>query len=1111
MSDELGTYSFLPWLRHGIANNILSDDLDSSVKLRAAIQVELGITGRAVGDGDDLVANVSRDVALYGPGDIVGIDQKAIVKNEPRHWITNFEPNYLPYIEFYDEDFPWRYTPAAPDTGKHRLRPWLMLVVVKETEFKEGANVNGSPLPTFSLEVDPVTVFPPAEQLWAWAHVHINKDMIKDDAQVSSTDMDTVIPQFESMIKNNPDHAYSRIVCPRKLDANTSYHAFLIPTFESGRLAGLGQEQGLENPAFFATLSAWSQYEDRPQSSIYPFYFRWYFKTGTVGDFEHLVRLLKPRPPDSRLGRRDMDVQRPGSNISGIVDEELDGVLRLGGALKVPDEALTAKEEEEAEKYEQWDNAPYPHGFQSELAAFINLSEDYAETDPVNANSNADALGEEIRNDPDPLITPPLYARWHALTDRLLFESDGSNVPQNENWVHEMNLDPRWRVAAGFGTSVIQDKQEDFMDAAWGQVGDIIEANRKLRQAQLAKAVSWIWYDSHLKPLHAKTMERGLVLMRPLQRRVLSGGVTVHHAIEQSNIPRAILSPAARRMVRPRDHISAKLGFDSVDGTVNMLTRINNKEVSAAPEKVTGKNVPTIEDTAAKMRPDNISTAIQDWLKDNPWAKYAVLVITIVLALLLFFLLPGAGFVLGALSIAAGIGAYTYLNRLESSIREADAILPEDQSPETIDNLPKYPDFKIAEFGTIVEPTRGDTDSGDAQRFKTALKDVHLIMAASAQLGEIPQKITLDLPALSAATFAAINPEKTIPEFTLAGLVFPAHIIGLIGETFKEAMAYPKFDTPMYQPLLDISTEHFLPNIKYIKQNTITLLETNQRFIEAYMVGLNHEFARELLWREFPTDQRGSYFRQFWDVSGVVNSENLSEEELTEKLKDIPPLHLWSRFSSLGDHDHREVGGDNEEEVVLVIRGELLKKYPTAVIYAHRAKWQVNDDGEIDPKQERILDTSGDMDVKIKPPLYEAKVEPDIFFLGFDLTAEEAKGGTGRGSNTDPGWFFVIKERPGEPRFGLDISRDGPLNVWNDLAWPDVLGDGDNGFIQITGATPTKVLQDPVAPELQEKRAQYEEDKGLRWHANTNAAELAYILYQVPVLVAVHGSEMLPH
>jgi hypothetical protein len=32
----------------------------------------------------------------------------------------------------------------------------------------------------------------------------------------------------------------------------------------------------------------------------------------------------------------------------------------------------------------------------------------------------------------------------------------------------------------------------------------------------------------------------------------------------------------------------------------------------------------------------------------------------------------------------------------------------------------------------------------------------------------------------------------------------------------------------------------------------------------------------------------------------------------------------------------------------------------------------------------------------------------------------------------------------------------------------------------------------------------------VRWHSDTDAAELAYILYQVPVLVAVHAAEMLP-
>ena len=62
----------------------------------------------------------------------------------------------------------------------------------------------------------------------------------------------------------------------------------------------------------------------------------------------------------------------------------------------------------------------------------------------------------------------------------------------------------------------------------------------------------------------------------------------------------------------------------------------------------------------------------------------------------------------------------------------------------------------------------------------------------------------------------------------------------------------------------------------------------------------------------------------------------------------IPPINRWKRSSVLGDHDHREKPGDQEEEVVLVIRGELLKKYPNAVIYAQRARWQMLD-GRFDP------------------------------------------------------------------------------------------------------------------------------------------------------------------
>ena len=58
-----------------------------------------------------------------------------------------------------------------------------------------------------------------------------------------------------------------------------------------------------------------------------------------------------------------------------------------------------------------------------------------------------------------------------------------------------------------------------------------------------------------------------------------------------------------------------------------------------------------------------------------------------------------------------------------------------------------------------------------------------------------------------------------------------------IGDQFGEVMAYPKIDLPMYQPLKGISSELFLPNSISISPNSITLIETNQKFIEAYMVG----------------------------------------------------------------------------------------------------------------------------------------------------------------------------------------------------------------------------------------------------------------------------------
>jgi hypothetical protein len=144
---------------------------------------------------------------------------------------------------------------------------------------------------------------------------------------------------------------------------------------------------------------------------------------------------------------------------------------------------------------------------------------------------------------------------------------------------------------------------------------------------------------------------------------------------------------------------------------------------------------------------------------------------------------------------------------------------------------------------------------------------------------------------------------------------------------------------------------------------------------------------------------------------------------------------------------------------------------------------------------------------KVKTPLYEAKVDPDITFFGFDLTVKEAKGDP---ATDDAGWFFIIKERPGEPRFGLDIERGGaPINSWSDLAWDDVTV--QDGLLRINATMHEHHLTTAPPPsEGPEEMAQHLEDRQLAWDRNTNAADVAYVLYQLPVLVAVHAAEMVP-
>mgnify|MGYP001564811982 CR=1 FL=1 len=1107
MSDQLPTYSFLPWLRQGIANNIIKGDNDPSVLLRASIAVSLTVTGKKL-DGSDVAPNtIPKDIELYGPGDIVGIDSKAIVKAEPRNWITNFEPNYLPYIEFYDEDFPWRYSPARPNVD--RLRPWLTLVVLKEEEFEDGANMKDKPLPFFKMKGSnkAVDIFPKKEELWAWAHVHINSDLSKG-AVPNIANVDSINSEMQQILTNNPDHAYSRILCPRKLEANVGYYAFLIPTFESGRLSGLGLPFPIDPVSKKSTLVATKCAWEDAANTEFPYYHRWYFRTGNVGDFEYLVNLLKPKPADKKIGVRDMDVIHPGSNLPPIdTPLELEGVLKLGGALKVPFDTLKDEDKAEVNKYDQWDENPYPHPFELAMTKRINLADDYVDPtkDVVAVNSNVGIELEDGTDDPDPVITLPLYGRWHSLMNRLLIERNNTAISNNKNWVHELNLDPRFRVSAGIGTKVVQKGQEEYMNAAWEQVGKIVEANNKIRMAQLAKEVSFFFYSKHVLPL---ATEKAFLFTAPVQKRVVAQGLTVHKQVQESVVPYAVTSGNFRSLIRPRGRTMKRLTFNNAIKPGNIIERINNGEVVVVPPKGVPPGVIKLSDGAEDVKPKNIPAFIQNLLKKYGWIKHLPLILLSVLLLivLLFFRTP-AGF--GFLAIGATIllALYVKIRAWLKAMQPSETLKQENQTPESVDDLPKSPDFVISEPGSTVKPTYGNTDSLESVNFKNALRDAYTLIQVKFLE---PVRNKLDLVGLTTKVVVSINPSITIPKRTFDTLTIPARIKDQMVEKFTPVMVYPEIDVPMYKPLSEMSSELFLPNINLVEQNSITLLETNQKFIESYMVGINHEMSRELLWREYPTDQRGTYFRQFWDVASFLPPQPVPDN-IKENLRDIPPIHKWSKRSDLGEHNQREASGD-KAQLVLVIRGELLKKYPTAVVYAQKADWGKNNSGVKDVKVERVFaELSADENPNsptsvIKTPLFEAKVEPDIYFLGFDLTSEQAQGKENPTSTTDdPGWFFVIKERPGEPRFGLDLNKANRIINWNNLSWKDI-GTEDGKCIELDK---TISFASYDATNDQENKASVE-DTQARWSPDTNAAELAYILYQVPVLVGVHASRMLP-
>jgi hypothetical protein len=184
-------------------------------------------------------------------------------------------------------------------------------------------------------------------------------------------------------------------------------------------------------------------------------------------------------------------------------------------------------------------------------------------------------------------------------------------------------------------------------------------------------------------------------------------------------------------------------------------------------------------------------------------------------------------------------------------------------------------------------------------------------------------------------------------------------------------------------------------------------VKTNPRFVEALMLGVNHEMGREMLWQGFPTDQRGTPFQYFW-------------QRLDGKT-DIEPIHMW-HATALGYQP------GSSEMLVLLIRGQLLERFPNLSIYAYPKEANHTRPGGTKAPP------AGEMDPnKIERPILRGHLGKDITYIGFDPKIQPTEQEMQK-------WFFILEEQMTEPRFGFD-EPDGEgqeSNSWLDIDWSEV-------------------------------------------------------------------------
>jgi hypothetical protein len=624
-------------------------------------------------------------------------------------------------------------------------------------------------------------------------------------------------------------------------------------------------------------------------------------------------------------------------------------------------------------------------------------------------------------------------------TDPLPDRGDPEPTP---GWFEELNIGPHHRAVAGIGAEIVRADQEALMAAAWEQARPALAVNRALNRGRLAEEAArqgelkWGRLDDAV----------AVSMAAPAFVQMRVDGTTAKRLIAESDVPGAYFGATFRRLAGAGGPLATAADSAAAKAPAVEITRW---VVAAASGSATDAIDPLSNGFRTRYLPAGMDVGAS--LTDLTTGGAFDVDIDVV----------DVDLDVRDIDVATRVAPDHRGNRVQD--RRAGAAV----AVQTRAKAGSARSIRVtrAELEGDVD---GDLNTPD--RIELDLEPFEYEVVRAATYGRVvttppgPGQVGFDI---AATVRAAVAPRLAIVDSVRSHVSVPTDLWATTSSVPTRIGLQPRFTDPMYERVRALSVDYLVPGVGSVPNNTLSLLEINPAYVEAFLVGLNHEMSRELRWREYPAALDQTWFQHFFDNVDPPGSV------------DVQPIDDWKPEAALGV----EYSSGRSPGLVALIKADLIRKFPDVRVYAVPAT--------LDEAGARVPDD----EAAPMSPTFVGTLQRGTNFYGFeDLTEEEARGDEG-----GEGWFFVLEEAPRAMRFGLDLGKAGTKGTqpktWANLAWTHLAA--------ANAAVPWFCSIDPPNDHIDDKPVD-----GLAW--GDDAAVMAAITFRRPIQVFMHATAMLP-